>query len=382
MRRTSTWRAARSDLISHSQLVKPSVAEEPSSSLAERNFDRRASDTADPAGRSNPVCSRWRPGSIAGYNQMTLAMREQPARGAKPSIPSEQLRRLIERVAFQANYTAKRTSPEAVHDLRVAIRRLDQALVVFKVYLPRKPAKRIRRELKPVFSAAGTVRNCDIAAKILTTTGTPDAAALGRTVRTRRQEAERSLLTILKRLSVRTRVSKWCDGLGLNPPQCDFPASPRTLATRTLPRITDRFWKAGEAAVSHSSGEKLHNFRIRTKKFRYTLELFLPVYGSAAEECLREVKAIQTVLGVMNDYRTVLSIAADAKCSKKLQSSLKNSERRKIRQFRALWTERFTSPAAAGWIGVLRGQHDERRIAPKPIASATAQAQKDLAARA
>ena len=161
-------------------------------------------------------------------------------------------------------------------------------------------------------------------------TETSGAAALGRTVRNRRQEAERSLLTILKRLSVCTRVSKWCVGLGLNPPQSDFPASPRTVATRTLPRIADRFLEAGEAAVSHSSAEKLHNFRIRAKKFRYTLELFLPVYGSAAEEWLREVKAVQTVLGAMNDYRTVLSIAADAGAARKLQSSPRNSERRKI----------------------------------------------------
>ena len=76
------------------------------------------------------------------------------------------------------------------------------------------------------------------------------------------------------------------------------------------------------------------------------------------------------------------AMAADAGCSKKLQSSLKNSERRKIRQFRALWTERFSSSAAAGWMRVLRGQHDERRVAPKPMASATAQTQKNLAARA
>ena len=302
--------------------------------------------------------------------------------GIEPAlIPVEQVRRLIERLVFDANHTATCPNPHAVHDLRVAIRRLDQALVIFKLYVHRKPSKRIRKQLKTLLSAAGEVRNCDIAARILAKTGKPGAAALQRRVRSQRKDAQKSLLDMLKQLSLRTRVSKWCDGLGLSPTPVDFRMETvKTMARSILPQHCQRFFEAGEAAASHSSGEKLHNFRIQAKKVRYTLELFVPLYGSVAEARIREVKSIQTVLGEMNDYRTVLSMAADAACRRKLLAFLKNAEHRKILQFQAIWADRFNHHAAARWIQTLRSHGEERPIARKPITSSTVPTQRFAAA--
>jgi CHAD domain-containing protein len=307
-------------------------------------------------------------------------MDKQSAIGAAP-IPVKQVRRLIERLVSQANHTAKCPNPDAVHDLRVAIRRLDQALVVFKPHLHRKPSKRIRKHLKTLLSAAGEVRNCDIAARILSKTERPGAAALQRKVRDQRKDAQKSLLDRLKQLSLRTQLSKWSNELGLGPTSVDFPAETvKTTARSTLPQHCQRFFEAGEAAASHSSGEKLHEFRIQAKKFRYTLEQFVPVYGSIAEAWIREVRSVQTVLGAMNDYRTVLSMAADAGCRRKLLAFLRNAERRKIRQFRAIWAERFSRHAAASWIQTLRTHGEERPIARKPIASSRASTPRAAAA--
>jgi hypothetical protein len=152
------------------------------------------------------------------------------------------------------------------------------------------------------------------------------------------------------------------------------------MARSTLPQHCQRFFQAGETAVSHSSGKKLHSFRIQAKKFRYTLELFVPVYGPVAEAWIREVRSVQTVLGAMNDYRTVHSMAADAGCRKKLLASLKDAELRKIRQFRAIWAERFSRDAAAHWIQTLRTHGEERSITRKPITSSTASTQRAAAA--
>src|SRR5215831_17277706 len=97
--------------------------------------------------------------AASGYNCVTLNIRAQPQRIERVFAPTEQLRRLIERLAFQANRVAKSPGPDAVHDLRVAVRRLDQAITTYNVHLPRKPAKRIRKQLKTVLSAAGAVRD-------------------------------------------------------------------------------------------------------------------------------------------------------------------------------------------------------------------------------
>lgn len=291
--------------------------------------------------------------------------------GERIAAPEEQVRRRIERLAFQGNRTSKSPNPDAVHDLRVAIRRADQALVTFKHHLPRKVAKRIRKQLKAVLSSAGTLRDLDIAIELLSKNGQPGAAGLRRAIRVRRKTAERSLLTRLKRLSLRTRVSRWCNDLRLDAQRADFEADLRTLATTTLPRLAQRFFETGHAASSEHSGEKLHEFRIRAKKFRYTLELFLPLYGPKAEEWTREIKSVQTILGAMNDYRSVLAMAADFGCGRKLKASLKRSERRKIRQFREEWTEHFSHASAQEWIRMLRAPRGEHGIARKPIAVAT-----------
>ena len=302
--------------------------------------------------------------------------------GERIAPPEEQVRRRIERLAFQGNRTSKSARPDAVHDLRVAIRRTDQALVTFKHYLPRKVAKRIRKQLKTVLSSAGTLRDLDIAIEILSKSGQPGAAEIRRAIRVRRKTGEKSLLTRLKRLSLRTRVSRWCEDLRLDTRRASFEPDLRTLATSTLPRLAQRFFEAGDAASSQYSGEKLHEFRIRAKKFRYTLELFLPLYGPKAEEWTREIKSVQTILGSMNDYRSVFALAAELGGGRKLKASLKRSERRKIRQFRRVWTERFSHAAAQEWIRLLRAPRGEHRIARKPIASATEPAQNALVARA
>jgi CHAD domain-containing protein len=290
---------------------------------------------------------------------------------------------LIDRLAFQANRTAKSPNSDAVHDLRVAIRRLEHALVTFKVHLPRKQMKKIRKQLKAVLSCGGALRDYDVAARILSKIRQPGAAALHREVRARRRDAEKALLVTLKRLSLRTRVSKWRDDLELNAPQADFHARMLgTMARSTMPRLAQSFFDAGEAAVTHGSAERLHDFRILVKKFRYTLELFVPIYGSLADGWLREIRSAQSILGAINDYHSVLSIAGDVGPDKKLQAALKKSERRKIRQFRAIWSERFSGPVSARWVRALRSGGEDRPIVRKPINGSEATAQEAIAARA
>lgn len=300
----------------------------------------------------------------------------------KPPQPDEQLRRLIERLAFQANRTAKSPAADAVHDLRVAIRRAERALSTFKVRLPRKAVKRIRKQLKDVLSSAGEVRDYDVCTKILSKMRGPGSAALQEEMRARRKAAEKHLQTRLKRLSLRTRLSKWFDNLNLNHPQAAVSEEMmRTLAWRTMPRMVRSLFEAGDAAVAPGSGEALHDFRILAKKFRYTLELFAPLYGRIAEEFLDEIRAVQSILGTINDYRTVLVIADRTGIGGKLQAALKRSERRKTREFREIWSQRFTQQAAARWIRFFR-TGEERRIARKPVASSVVSIQKAAAAKA
>ena len=219
-----------------------------------------------------PKCEREQgPDSRYGFPELvgacrlqlgTLIVDEHQLPAEKPLAPSEQIRLLIESLAFQATRVAKSSGPEPVPDLRVAIRRLDQAITTYKTYLPRKSVKRIRKRLKTVLSAAGAVRDCDIAAKILSKISQPGAVAFNRHVQHLRRDHERSLLLELKTLSLRTRISKWCDSLSLNPSQSDLNVQTvQTIAMGRLPKLARRFFGAGEKAAGHGSAKELHSLR-------------------------------------------------------------------------------------------------------------------------
>lgn len=81
---------------------------------------------------------------------------------------------------------------EAVHKLRVSIRRFQQGLRLFAQFLRKKGVKAVRRELKSILQPAGELRNCDIAIDLLRRTEA-DTAELVRN----RQQARTALLQIL-----------------------------------------------------------------------------------------------------------------------------------------------------------------------------------------
>ncbi len=98
-------------------------------------------------------------------------------------------------------------SEEAVHKMRVSIRRLQQALRLFDQFLRGKGVRGLRRELKSIMVPAGELRNCDIALTLTTSRG-PVAAVL----RYRRQVARTALTsavdTVVGRGSLEERWSR------------------------------------------------------------------------------------------------------------------------------------------------------------------------------
>jgi CHAD domain-containing protein len=73
-------------------------------------------------------------------------------------------------------------------------------------------------------------------------------------------------------------------------------------ARTVLPRLAAEYLKSGAAlAAKQPSPRELHKFRIKSKRFRYTLELFLPLYGPGLEARLEALRRIQQHLGEIND---------------------------------------------------------------------------------
>jgi CHAD domain-containing protein len=260
-----------------------------------------------------------------------------PETSPSESLIAGQTRKLLQRLALQVEATLHSRTPDSVHDLRVAIRRFGQVLILFKPCFAARERRRVRRRLKEVMSYAGEVRDRDIAISLLAKVRSPEAAALEIRIRDQRKLAEEALVAALRHWDARKIFAQW--RAVLLPP-----AAPDGEPERPLIRLAEKFFRSGDrAAAARSSGQDLHRFRIQSKKFRYSIELFRPVYGKAAEEWLSKIKQVQTLLGEMNDYRITRDLVRKLGAGAPLAASFKHKQQTKAAQFRRLWNEQYSA---------------------------------------
>jgi CHAD domain-containing protein len=96
---------------------------------------------------------------------------------------------LLGHLASQAARTARSGDAEAIHDLRVAIRRLSRCLRVFAPFYPGHSWKPVRRRLADLMDACGRVRDRDIAIGLLGKAGVPAGSPLVRQMGAERRTA-------------------------------------------------------------------------------------------------------------------------------------------------------------------------------------------------
>lgn len=128
---------------------------------------------------------------------------------------AEQTSMLLRRLAFQASQTAKMADVDAVHDLRVSIRRLTQCLRLFSQFFPRGRSKKIRQRLEAVMELASEVRNRDTALQLMPGAPPLPDSTLAQVLSRERKEAERSLVAALQRWNRRSFHKRWRSRLGL-----------------------------------------------------------------------------------------------------------------------------------------------------------------------
>jgi CHAD domain-containing protein len=252
-----------------------------------------------------------------------------------------QASRLLTDLGRKLARTAESASPSAVHDLRVAIRRLQQVLAVFKASFPPRPRKKVRRVLKQIMDPAGEVRNCDIAAILIPKLDPKIAPRLRRRIQSDRKTAERKLVPSLRRLLDRKLPPKWRVSLELNRATARTGPAPREIppaAHRIGREMAARFLRLGKKAASQqTSVREVHRFRIASKKFRYTLELLEPLPGARVAPWLDRVKAVQSILGDVNDCETVRRMASRWNAGAGLIAKLQERQNRKLKKFRREW---------------------------------------------
>jgi len=128
----------------------------------------------------------------------------------------------------------------------------------------------------------------------------------------------------------------------------------RTNAELRLPREAEKYFAAGRRAIKkRASSKDLHRFRLATKRFRYTLEIFRPIYGRALERRLKTLRALQDALGKISDSQTLIDVLdGDPALRKELDQALKKN----VKQFRKEWTAFDSAGRLEEWKAYLGGE--------------------------
>lgn len=215
--------------------------------------------------------------------------------------------------------------PEAVHDMRVAIRRMRAAARVFGPFFAKKAIRPHLKTLRKTARVLGAARDLDVGLAKLDLFRTERTEVGGlEDVAARWQE---------QRAAAYARVQKWLDSdryarfiadfaafcttpeagqATLKPGRAGAP--PPHQVRHVMPeQILGHFlrMRAYEVVVPVQKGEDvpevqgspevLHALRIDGKRLRYSLEFVRPLLGSSGEKLIDRLKRLQDVLGELND---------------------------------------------------------------------------------
>jgi CHAD domain-containing protein len=118
---------------------------------------------------------------------------------------------MLDAVVFAMHEAMRLHNAEAVHRLRVSIRRFEQAIRVFQQYFSVRGGKKVRKDLKKIMSAAGELRNLDVATELLQRAG-----AEAPNIAERRAAARTRLVSILKRIGRKDVGVRWRNALDVS----------------------------------------------------------------------------------------------------------------------------------------------------------------------
>jgi CHAD domain-containing protein len=240
--------------------------------------------------------------------------------------------------------------PDAIHDLRVAIRRLNQGLRVFHGWFQTRSVKKLRGRLKKLMEKCGAVRNCDIAVEVLKTAGWKDAAVF-QALEKERARTDKKLNRTLHQWQHRHRAQRWREHLQVAGSNENLSDSAADIARGILPAMTDDLFRAGrEAAKAGSTHHQMHQFRLMAKRVRYTLEAFDPVYGMTTTEIMEALKGLQEHLGTINDCAATLEMV---RYDREASAAVRRLAGKRESAFRTYWKKHFGPRVRGRWKATL-----------------------------
>jgi CHAD domain-containing protein len=210
--------------------------------------------------------------------------------------------------------------PDAVHDLRVATRRVQEALSVLTATSPSKRAERLRRTLRRARRALGSWRNLDVSLQEVTrrrrATRSPRRRAAWNLVREYLQQrrveetihARKRLVRASLLRNFRPRATPVVEPLLRGMP----PESAWHSIRNRIEQAWDEWQRAFSIVLASPTIPAVHALRIATKRLRYRVEMARELDEVGAEPVLHWARHMQQGLGDWHDRQVLHQLVAEA----------------------------------------------------------------------
>jgi inorganic triphosphatase YgiF len=211
---------------------------------------------------------------------------------------------------------------EGLHQMRVAIRRLRTALVMFDEHLEPRAAEKFETELRQLGLTFGEARDWDVFVLETIPEAIEDGVdgewlgllkAPGDAERQRAHRLVEDAAASPKFTGFVLALPAWTEGSVWCPPGRDRKSAARplrALAPAMLDRLERKARKRGND-IAQRGPEELHALRKTMKKLRYGVEYLAGLYNSKeVKRYRRACEGLQEVLGTINDAAATDRIAA------------------------------------------------------------------------
>lgn len=211
----------------------------------------------------------------------------------------------MRRVITEAERAAQDLNSDAVHDLRVALRRCRSMADGFRAIDPHKSWKKMRRQANALFDSLGELRDIHVLQQWTLKLGAAADPVTQKLLahsqeqeKIAEQDASRALEHFDRKQWTRLAVTLASRSRRLRPGSLVFQALAleKWGSARRLQSV----------ALRTGNPLALHRLRIAIKKFRYLVENFLPQHH---EEWIRGLKHVQDLLGEIHDLDVLLETA-------------------------------------------------------------------------
>ncbi|MBK8810407.1 MAG: CHAD domain-containing protein [Acidobacteria bacterium] len=197
---------------------------------------------------------------------------------------------------------------EAVHDMRVATRRMRSALRDLKPFADPESLRKLVDNLKSLANTLGTARDLDVAIVGLRSLNEKsDDPAIRHGIEQmiadrvhRREEIQPTLVECVSEVSL-TNLLLSFNGVFLDPAEKPCRASFEKAGRRAIERAIREFNGLSDSLYKPTQVDRLHQLRIAAKRLRYAIEFFGVCWGKKLKRFAKEVAEMQTFLGELHD---------------------------------------------------------------------------------